>query len=426
MASPLSDLDELVLKCRDEKAKDYIKEAISCYKTGAFRSSIVSTWIAVSFDIIEKIKELSISGDAEANKQYEKIEKARTDGDIPAYLKFEKELLILARDKFEFISHLEFIDLNRLQEDRHRCAHPSMTVDGDIFNPPAELARVHIRSAVENLLQHPPAQGKYALERLITEIDSEYFPYTHKKAYIALNKSPLLKARQSLVRNLTIVLLKDLFNIGEFDFKKERQKISALKVIERMHKTVYDVTLDENLSKLILAIEDENLNKSFLFLRPFPESWDFLEPSVQQKLEDYVEGLPKDKLSELSTLLTHPGLSVHAEKRVKRLTRTDLKDFYPGGTPPQYIDRVAELYIDSESFSEANSFASTVIKQAANFNKDQIEEIIIASGKNSQIKESLKIGFVISSLRKNESVSDHEIDNWLENAELIEYIKSSD
>ena len=33
MASPLSDLDELVLKCRDEKAKNYIK---ILNKTGIF------------------------------------------------------------------------------------------------------------------------------------------------------------------------------------------------------------------------------------------------------------------------------------------------------------------------------------------------------------------------------------------------------
>ena len=61
MASLLSDLDELVLKCRDQKATSYVKEAVSCYKAGAFRSSIVSTWIAVSFDIIDKLKELDES-----------------------------------------------------------------------------------------------------------------------------------------------------------------------------------------------------------------------------------------------------------------------------------------------------------------------------------------------------------------------------
>mgnify|MGYP006074009337 CR=1 FL=1 len=68
MSSLLSDLDELVLKCRDEKTKSYIKESILCYKSGAFRSAIVSTWIAVSFDIIDKLKDLTLTGDKEAEK----------------------------------------------------------------------------------------------------------------------------------------------------------------------------------------------------------------------------------------------------------------------------------------------------------------------------------------------------------------------
>ncbi len=157
MASPLSDLDELVLKCRDEKAKSYIKESVSCYKSGAFRSAIVSTWIAVIFDIIDKLKDLALAGDKEAEKQLDEFEKARKAGDIATSLKFERDILKVARDRMEFISHLEFIDLDRLQQDRNRCAHPSMTSDGEIFNPSAELARVHIRSAIEHLLQYPPA-----------------------------------------------------------------------------------------------------------------------------------------------------------------------------------------------------------------------------------------------------------------------------
>ncbi|ENV52103.1 hypothetical protein L292_1654 [Acinetobacter junii CIP 107470 = MTCC 11364] len=76
MASVLSDLDELVLKCRDQKAKSYIREAVACYKAGAFRSAIVSTWIAVSFDILDKLKELSLAGDKEAERQIESFDKA--------------------------------------------------------------------------------------------------------------------------------------------------------------------------------------------------------------------------------------------------------------------------------------------------------------------------------------------------------------
>ena len=48
------DLDELVVRCRDKQAKQFIKEAIACYKAGAYRSCIVATWNAVVFDFLHK------------------------------------------------------------------------------------------------------------------------------------------------------------------------------------------------------------------------------------------------------------------------------------------------------------------------------------------------------------------------------------
>ena len=42
MPSPLEDLDELTLRCRDEKARLYIREAVASYRVGAFRASIVA------------------------------------------------------------------------------------------------------------------------------------------------------------------------------------------------------------------------------------------------------------------------------------------------------------------------------------------------------------------------------------------------
>jgi len=75
-------------------------------------------------------------------------------------------------------------------------------------------------------LQYPPAQGKYALENLLSEVDSEYFPNTPEKALIALQKSPLLKARTSLVRNFIIVLIKKLISDAD-EYKKRNKYISA-------------------------------------------------------------------------------------------------------------------------------------------------------------------------------------------------------
>jgi hypothetical protein len=194
----LADLDELILLCRDDKARLYIVEAVACYRAGAYRSAIVATWIAVCYDVIDKLRELALSGDSAAQQNVDKLEQARASGDIEQSLRFERGILNLAQDQFALITPLEFMDLSRLQEDRNRCAHPSLITLDQGFDPSAELARLHIRSAVLHLLQHQPVQGKSALERLINEVNSEYFPRVPAKAAQALSSGPLKRPRDSL------------------------------------------------------------------------------------------------------------------------------------------------------------------------------------------------------------------------------------
>lgn len=423
MSSPLSDLDELVLKCRNQKAKDYIREAVACYKSGAFRSSIVSTWIAVSFDIIDKLKELSLSGDKEAEKQINDFDKARRIGDIANSLRFEREILAVCRDKLELISPVEFIDLERLQQDRNRCAHPSMSSDGEMFNPSAELARLHIRSAVDHLLQHPPAQGKYALDTLLTEINSEYFPTDLNKALIAFDSSPLKRARESLVRNLIIILLKKLINDVK-DYKEAGRISTALNAIGNMHRECFSRTLTEKLSSIVRILDATKLGQVTPLLTGVQDSWSYFEPDIKQKLETYVENIPKDKFDDIDYFISIEGLKRSAEKRIHSATREELKESFFFIATEQLGNRIIEIFSDSSSFDQANGFAQTVIRYASDYNKDQIEKIIKAAGKNEQIKYSFEIGAVINALRKNKKVNDQEVDNWLHESNLERFSKS--
>jgi hypothetical protein len=45
------------------RARSYLREAVDCYNAGLYRAAIVTTWVAVVFDLIEKIRELALSGD---------------------------------------------------------------------------------------------------------------------------------------------------------------------------------------------------------------------------------------------------------------------------------------------------------------------------------------------------------------------------
>ena len=151
MFATIVDLDELVLKCRDDKAREYIWEAIASYKSGAFRSAIVSTWIAVVYDIVSKLNELELTGDKKAKKHLEDYEKIVAGGEskLKEALDFERGILEMAATDFDLLTSNELLDLNRLKEDRNRCAHPSMQAIGNVYVPSPELARTHIRNAVD-------------------------------------------------------------------------------------------------------------------------------------------------------------------------------------------------------------------------------------------------------------------------------------
>src|ERR1700694_2491898 len=114
MQEELSDLDALVLRCRGDAARTYIREAVACYKSGAFRSSIVATWIAVLYDFLDKLRELEMTGDLGAKVKLQDFEAARASNNWKASLQFETTLLESAQNQFELLSPLEVVDLNRL------------------------------------------------------------------------------------------------------------------------------------------------------------------------------------------------------------------------------------------------------------------------------------------------------------------------
>lgn len=99
MTDSLADLDTLVLKCRAERSRDYVSESIRCYKAGAYRSTIVNVWIAIVFDLVDKIRDLALAGDAKAqriNSRYETyIDQinAGNDQGVKNALEFERTII---------------------------------------------------------------------------------------------------------------------------------------------------------------------------------------------------------------------------------------------------------------------------------------------------------------------------------------------
>lgn len=425
MTSSLIDLDELVLKCRDENAKAYISEAVISYRGGAFRAAIVGAWIAVCFDIIDKIKELALAGDKQAELYAAQIEKNRKDGDIISALKFEREILETARNKFELISYIEFTDLERLQKDRNRCAHPSLVSEEKIFKPSAELARLHIYSAVTHLLQHPPVQGKFALDRLLTEVDSEYFPDNLDQAIVALSSGPLKKPRDSLVRNFALVLLKRLLK-EDLAWKPYNRLIAALKATRELHPLWTESLFREKISSLMRSLQDNELSKIVNILSKIADIWQYFASDIRQRIENFTANLPTESLDKLEFLLEFQPLKAFAEERVKTITKKEVTDALFFELPRAIGDEMITRYLKSRSYDEANSWAQYLKPVARDFNQMQIIRIIVGVSKNHQILGSFEIDSLITALRQTKKISEEAFISLLNKNGLDKYNPSTD
>lgn len=208
-------LEDLYNEVRDPATKPRVREAIDAYNAGAFRSAIISTWVAVSLDLVAKIRELADQGDGAALAWRNALDAAITAGNKQKLQKIEADLLDDAKTQFSFINEREYIELNRLRDDRHVCAHPAFVDIDRIFSPTAELVRVHLSTAVAAVLSQPPTPGRKALERFFADIQASTWPATRTELGAYLRDNYLDRGKQSLRENLAQVIIKGVLRIPE-------------------------------------------------------------------------------------------------------------------------------------------------------------------------------------------------------------------
>jgi len=414
MEERLLDLDELVLRCKSDQARTYIAEAVACYRAGAFRACIVVTWVAVVFDIIYKLDELTLAGDKNAEKRRIDFDDFRKKADITNSLKFERQVLAMAKDEFELISPLEYEDLQRLLADRNRCAHPSMNGHDEIYRPTAELARYHLRNTVTHLLQHQPVQGKAALDRLEREVNSVYFPTVSDDALQYFQHGPLARPREALVRNFVVILLKALLRQNLDDPTRKRQA-AALNAVRRMHPNTTEITLHKKLSDTIRTTSDDLFENVIAFLTLVPDTLQFFTSDLRHKVETYIDKLDiKTSPSIFMWFLDYPPLRDRAEQRIERLNEDDISSLVNISARKEVKAQALKLYGNSESFRQANDLGKQIIQPLIRFFEvEDIDKLIAIVASNEQVAGSFELVNIVNGIIKNDQIPREKLDDLI-------------
>lgn len=425
------DIEDLVQRCRSSNARAYIKEAVDCYRIGAYRACVITTWIALVYDFIDKLRELSVAGDAAAAKRVAEFDDIQKKRDTEAALKFEREVLTIAMNAFELITIQEMHDLNRLFEDRNRCGHPNLNRDNEVYTPPPELARLHLRVTIEHVLERPPVQGKAALALLQQTVDSDYFPVTVDDAEPVLKATPLPRAKRNLVREFFLGALVSIMREA-LPEKKMLQRLAAARVAQRLHPAIAKAVLEEKFDDAVFKTPDDSLVRVLWLLAAHPDLQSLLKEATWVKIENYARAMPSADIDGVLNSLAVPRLREFGITRLKDSTREELSGAVArlrGKPDDAFIDRCIELYRGAMSFDGANTMAKELIKPLTGYLSPSQAKAVVVAGKNGQVRESNQYPGVVSNIKLSGRLTKEVLASVINEAGLTEklgYLVASD
>lgn len=391
----LADFEELVLSVRDRNSREYIGEAAADYRSRCFRSAISAAWVAVTYDIISKIRELSLQGDVQARAFIERVDKAislRVASPVESKKKLqaiEGELLTAAHATFEFLTDHELRDMERLRDDRHLCAHPAFAGEDYLFQPTPELVRMHIVQAISNLLQHPPIQGKSALQRLKNDLLRASFPSTQTTVSDFLDERYLKYIKLGLVDSLVTVLLKVIVKRSEPDLVgKEEAIIMSLVAVQRRHSVPFAERMRHELPRLCDGCTDDELIRVMRLFRADRRCWSWLGKASQIRITEIVRGYTFDAttIGDVSSCLEIDELRPLFSARSTSFTYKQKQVLYTLNPNAIFMEDAIKQYAAAGSYRGAEELFETMIRPFISaYRADNIKAVLDAAMANSQI-----------------------------------------
>jgi len=391
----LADFEELVLSVRDHNSREYIGEATANYRSRCFRSAISATWVAVTYDIISKIRELSLQGDGQARVFIERVDRAislrvANPAESKKQLQaIEGELLTAAHAAFEFLTDHELRDMERLRDDRHLCAHPAFAGEDYLFQSTPELVRMHIVHAISNLLQHPPIQGKSALQRLKNDLLRPSFPTTQTTVSEFLDERYLKHIKLGLIDSLLTVLLKVIVKQSEPDLiGKEEAVIMSLIAVQRRHAAPFAERMRHELPRLCDGCTDDDLIRVMRLLRADRRCWSWLGKASQIRITEIVRGYTfgATTIDAVSSCLEIDELRPLFSTRATSFSDKQKQVLYTRNPNAIFMEDAIKHYAEAGSFRVAEELFETMIRPFISaYRADNIKAVLHAAMANSQI-----------------------------------------
>ena len=393
----MRDLEELQNRVLDRRVRAAIAEAIRAYNAGALRSAMVAVWIAVLTDLTIKVRYLADSGDALACEAINKLDNAVKGGVVAGVQNFERGILSLAGSKLAMLSDREVLELERLYQDRNRCAHPAFLADDELWVPSSESVRAHLAAAVDATLSQPPLAGKRIVRMLSEELLRDGWPSGGTLLRDYLMDRYFNRARDVVRGNLMKFLVKGSVRPPDDNDRVAQRCTTALSVLADEFPQLHRDTLAgvyENWERAG-TLTDKDLAMSLGGFGRTAAFWEAFPRTARARLMGLLSGRSIEGLLEDRVFASGPALDVEIatlqQGLADRLTTDQTRAAIASATDHVlFIPAVLKIVAGSKSFRGAESNLRSLQACAASLAADDIHSLqrVIEENTHDQIRRA--------------------------------------
>ena len=405
MSRALADLETLVLEIRSARTRELFAEAVAAYQARAYRAAVVQLWSAVVYDLLEKLEELGVTGVQGAQEFVDHYRTAIENQNYPATLSTERNLLKDARSRFDLLGESDAYELTRLQSDRNRCAHLVMSTD-ELYVPSPESVRAHLRTAVERLMKHRPAQSAKAVGNAFDFVLDQYTPAELPALRGALKHRYFLHAKPSFIRNFVLLLLKNILQ-ADLDLAdaagaaKKWKLCMALRAACELAPEAAAIATNE-LKTRSNDIQGARVINLILVIIGLPALADDLNPSSVGQIEMFVRSCDLSSsthVEAIARIADVPRFINAVTHRVESMSRIELLGFARHATPePRMADRLVALVVGSGSYRHAEANVASLVRYASVLTATHVGAIANAYQGNVEVREAAQCARELANL----------------------------
>lgn len=403
------DLDILLTRIRNSQSKVYFLDAVRAYKAGALRASMTSAWVALVYDLIAKYRELSAMGDAAATAFVTSWDAATAANDVKKLLQLEADILEDATANTQVINRVAQVQLARLREDRHLCAHPAFSAEAELFEPSPEMVRLHLVNVVDLVLSREPLQGKAIFDLYDVDVQSPGFPTAHARILDYVEQRYLERVRIQNIRNFGTVLAKSIVKGVPAQWETQQRKITSSLVAVRERAAHAWPDTSAAIIRLIDGLEPEHRPRAIAFVASFPDFWPLLLEPTRMALQETVDNIDGAVLADYRILagVALPHFRAPLLAVIAALTEEHLANAIALQPLPDFWPRAIELYQGSVSFrgSETN-FRDLISPFAGRINRPQIDQLLDAIIENGQNWDAAETDSLLLGVLRNAAAAE--------------------